>query len=350
MLKTILKNLPNWIKVYGSNGDVIISSRIKVARNIEGFNFPQKCLLSEKNEIVRIISEKIEKSNFYKKFNLFGLNILDLSDVERYALVEMHLVSPLFIENPYGKYLYLSEDGTVSIMINEEDHLRIQIIKEGFTLDDIIINVFEIGDELEDNIEISYSNNLGYLTSCPTNVGTGLRASLLVHLPILTLTGKMNDIIENSTKFSITIRGTFGEWSETVSSLFQISNSTSLGKSEETIIDSVKKIGREIIKLEREEREKYVLKNKNFLLDEVRKVKNKLKYSYKISYKDVSETLSILRLASLLKIIDIPIELINELLIKTRSNIMKIEFETPLESIIDNLRAEYIKNILKEYL
>lgn len=350
MLKTILKNLPNWIKVYGPNGDVIISSRIRIARNIEGFRFPFKCSIQEKNEIIKMISDKIEKSNFYKKFNLFGLNILNLSDVERYALLEMHLISPMFIENPYGKYLYLSEDGKISIMINEEDHIRVQIIKEGFSLDEIILSAFEIVDELESYIEVSYSNNLGYLTSCPTNLGTALRSSLLAHLPVLTLTGKISDIIENSTKFSIAIKRSFGELSESTSNIFQISNSTSLGKSEENIVDSVKKIGKELIKLEREERDKYVVKNKNYLLEEIRKAKNKLKYTYKISYKESSELLSILRLASLLKIVEIPIEFINELFIKLRSNIMKIEFETSLDSIVDNLRAEYIKNFLKEYL
>ncbi|MCX8095250.1 MAG: ATP--guanido phosphotransferase [Caldisericia bacterium] len=350
MLKTILKNLPNWIKTYGINGDVTISSRIRIARNIEGFKFPFKCSVAEKNKIVEKLKYKIENSSFYKKYNLFGLNIIDLKDVERLALVEMHIVSPLFIENPYGKYLYLSEDGSISIMINEEDHIRLQIIKEGFSLDEIIINAFEIIDEIEDKIELSYSNTLGFITSCPTNLGTGLRASLLMHLPILTLIGKMNEIIENSTKFSITIRGTFGEGSEIISSLFQISNTTTLGKSEENIIDSVKKIGIEILKIERNERDKYFINKKNFLLDEIRKAKSKLKYSYKISYKEASEILSILRLGSILKVIDIPIELLNELLMKIRSNIMKVEFDTPLESFIDNLRAEYLKNILMGYI
>ncbi len=350
MLKTILKNLPIWIKSYGIDGDVIISSRIRIARNLEGYKFPLKCSMQEKNEIVFKIKSVVENSNFYGKFKLFGLNLIELNDFERFALVEMHLVSPLFIENPYGKYLYLNEDGSISIMINEEDHIRIQIIKEGFSLDDIITTIFEISDELEDKIEISFSNNFGYITSCPTNLGTGLRASVLTHLPVLTFMGKMNEIIENSTKFSITIRGTFGEGSDIVSSLFQISNTTTLGKSEENIIDSVKKIGKEIIKLEREEREKYFFKNKNFLLDEIRKAKNKLKYSYRLSYKDASEMLSILRLGSILKVVDIPIELINELLIKIRSNIMKIEFDTSLDNLIDSLRTEYIKNSLKDYL
>jgi len=350
MLKTILKNLPNWIKNSGLDGDVTISSRIRIARNISQFKFPFKCTVPEKNEIVEKIRVIVESSNFYKKFNLFGFNIIELKDVERLALVEMHFVSPLFIENPYGKFLYLSEDGSISIMINEEDHLRIQVIKEGYSLDEIISTAYDISDEIEERIDISYSNNLGYLTSCPTNLGTGLRASLLMHLPVLTLIGKMNEIIENSNKFSITIRGTFGEGSESYSSLYQISNSTTLGKSEENIVDSVKKLGKEIMKLERVEREKYLSKNKFFLLNEIKRVKGKIKYSYKISYKEASEILSILRLSSILKLIEIPIELINELMMKIRTNIMKIEFDTSVDSFIDNLRVEFLKSALKDYL
>ncbi len=350
MQKTILKNLPNWIKVYGIDGDIVISSRIRIARNLSNHKFPFKASIEEKNRIVEEIITKIENSNFFQKLNFLCFYISDLNDVERLALLEMNLISPIFIENPYGKYLYLSEDGVISIMINEEDHFRIQYIKEGFSLDDIVVNSFTISDELDELFDIAYSKNLGYITSCPTNIGTGLRASLLVHLPILNFTGKIGEIIENSTKFSITIRGAFGEGSEPISSLFQISNSTTLGKSEESIIDVVKKIGKEIIKLERIEREKYFEKNKNKLIQEINKLIGKIKYSYKISHKEASEILSILRIGSILKLIDIPIELINELMMKIRSNIMKIEFETFSDNFIDNLRVEYLRNMLKNYI
>ncbi len=350
MLKTILKNLPKWIKIYGIDGDVVISSRIRIARNLSNFKFPFKSSVDEKNKIIDFIKEKIEKSSFFQELNLHSFHMSELSDVERMALLEMHLISPIFIENPYGKFLYLSEDGSISIMINEEDHFRIQYIKEGFSLDEIVSNSFLISDNLEEIFDIAYSTNLGYLTSCPTNLGTGLRASLLIHIPILNLIGKIQDIVDNLTKFSITIRGIFGEGSESISSLFQISNSTSLGKNEETIIDSVKKIGKEIIKLERNEREKYFERNKNKLIQEINRSIGKIKYSHKITYKEASEVLSFLRIGSLLKLIDIPIEIINELMMKIRTNIMKIEFETFEDSFIDNLRVEYLKNVFKNYL
>lgn len=350
MLKTIIKNLPNWINKYGVDGDVVISSRIRLARNINGFKYPVKATLNEKKEIIEKIKKVFNDSKYLSDLNLIGFNLIDLTDLERNALVEMHILSPHFIVDPYYKYFLINESGDISIMVNEEDHLRIQFIKEGFSINDAITYAYKIADELENYLDISFLTDFGYLTSCPTNLGTGLRVSILVHLPFLNYSGKIKEIINNASKFSISFRGSFGEGTNPLSSLYQISNSTTLGKSEESILNSIIKIGNEIVRIERNEREKFMNENRSEILDRIGRSIGIMKYSTKIDFDEANEILSWLRIGAIEKVINIPVTLINQLIMKIRPNLMKVEFNTTNDESIDFLRSDLLKNTLDKLL
>ncbi len=346
MIKSIIKNLPKWVNSYGIEGDVVISSRIRIARNIDNFKFPTKASIDEKKLIIDKITDTFKNFNFISNYNLTGYNLLDLSDLERSALVEMHILSPHFIVDPYNKYFFINEDGDLSIMINEEDHLRIQYLKEGFTINDAIIFIYKFTDEIEKYLDFSYQNDFGYITSCPTNLGTGLRISLLCHLPFLSYSGKIRELISNSLKLSIAFRGSFGEGTNPVSSLYQISNSTTLGKSEENILNMISKFGNEIIRIERKERENIMDKYRSEILDKIGRSVGIIKYSKKIDFDEANEILSWLRIGVLEKVLNIPVNLINQLVFKIRPNLMKIEFNTTNDEEIDALRSNYLRTIL----
>jgi len=269
-----------------------------------------------------------------------------LNDLERNALVELHILSPLFIKDPYYKYFFIDEEGEISIMINEEDHLRIQCLKEGFSIKDAISFIYKIVDKLEDYLDFSYRNDFGYITTCPTNLGTGLRISILCHLPFLSYSGNIGEIISNSSKFSISFKGFFGEGTNPISSLYQISNSTTLGKSEEDILNMILKFGNEIVRIEREERKNIMDKNRSEILDKIGRSIGVIKYSNKIDLDEADEILSWLRVGAIEKLLNIPANLINQLIFKIRPNLMKIEFNTASEEEIDKLRSDYLKTVL----
>ncbi len=346
MIKSIIRNLPKWINNYGIVSDVIISSRIRIARNIDNIKFPTSASIDEKKLIIDKILDVFKKSNLISEFNLTGYNLLDLNDLERNALVELHMLSPLFIKDPYYKYFFIDDDGEISIMINEEDHLRIQCLKEGFSIKDVITFIYKIVDKLEDYLDFSYRNDFGYITTCPTNLGTGLRISILCHLPFLNYSGKIRDIISDSSKFSISFKGSFGEGSNPVSSLYQISNSTTLGKSEEDILNTILRFGNEIIRIEREERKNIMDKNRSEILDKIGRSVGVIKYSNKIDLDEANEILSWLRVGAIEKLLNVPVNLINQLIFKIRPNLMKIEFNTTIDEEIDKLRSDYLKTTL----
>lgn len=350
MIKTIIKNFPKWINSYGLEGDVVISSRIRIARNLSNFKFPNRASIDEKKNVIESVKKVFKENKYLSNLNLIGYNLLDLNDLERKALVEMHILSPNFIVNPYYKYFFINEEGTISIMLNEEDHIRIQYIKEGFITEDIVNFSYKISDELEDSLDIAFLPDFGYLTSCPTNLGTGLRVSLLCHFPFLNYTNKIKDFIENSAKFSISFRGSFGEGTNPLSSLYQISNSTTLGKSEENIVQMISKIGKEIIKKERSLRDEIFESNKSEILDKIGRSIGIIKYSKKIDFDEANEILSWLRIGALNKILNMPLSLINVLILKIRPNLMKIEFNTDNDELIDKLRSTYLKNVLSNFI
>lgn len=231
---------------YGKD-NIAISTRVRLARNIVGFPFPSKMNDAQREELSKKVKNSINGLGEYK------LKFIDMSDVpenERYALFERHIISKEFAENPKDRYLIISDDETISIMIGEEDHIRIQVIGSGFTPKETYKKANEIDNELIKNLPIAFDKELGFLTECPTNLGTGLRVSVMLHLPLLEANKKISSLVESLNKIGFTIRGMYGEGTKAISSFYQISNQITLGITEEGAIENLINITNQIIELE----------------------------------------------------------------------------------------------------
>jgi protein arginine kinase len=259
--------LPGWVFVDGEFGDVAFSSRIRLARNLKGIPFPgcaKEKQLATVNETVKQALKN--KSDFG---SLAFINIEDLTPGDRPVLVEKHLCSPQFIEKPHFKSLIINQEQSISIMVNEEDHLRIQTIMPGFSLEDALHLANQVDDFLEDSLEYCFDECCGYLTACPTNVGTGIRASVMLHLPGLTLVDQVKKVLYALTHIGINVRGMYGEGTESYGDLYQVSNQVTLGRSEEDLTNHLKNVCRQVIEQEKTVREALLKDSKVQLEDKL---------------------------------------------------------------------------------
>ena len=294
MLDKFVNNPGEWLKGKGPYSDVAISSRIRLARNINGFFFPVKLGLKSRQSVVNKISKAIKESKFSKQLFRFDMDKID--PLDRHFLLERHLVSLEFINNPRGRALFLSKDETVSIMANEEDHLRLQVIKSGFDLPLVWDIVNNIDEHLSEHLDFAFSSDIGFLTSCPTNVGTGMRASVMVHLPGLIMTKRINKVLNLIAKLSFTARGLFGEGTQALGNFFQISNQVTLGVSEQEIIDSLKNIIIQLREQELEARSDLLEKQRPAIEDKIWRSYGILKNARLIDSSETLQHLSLLRL------------------------------------------------------
>lgn len=249
--------MTKWLETQGIDEDVVVSTRIRLARNIEKYKFPD-LIDSEEAELITedILKALVKVENDYD----FYRN-RDLSEIDRNVFVEKHLISPnLSRRVEYGSF-FVGKDEESTIMINEEDHIRVQVLLPGLNIEEGWKLCSNIDDELEKNIKYAFHEKFGYLTACPTNAGTGLRASVMLHLPALSITGQINNIMEGLRKIGLTVRGLYGEGSKALGNLYQISNQTSIGEKEEDVIRKINKIILQMIDRERNTR-KYILDKK----------------------------------------------------------------------------------------
>lgn len=234
----------------------VISTRVRLARNLKNYPFP--CRLSEqgRKKVIEKVTSAIRDSNssIASDFNLIKLD--DLTEAQGVSLVERHLVSPEFISETEGRALLLSKDESMSIMINEEDHIRLQVITDGLSLEQAYDTADKLDTLLDENLEFAFDDKLGYLTQCPTNLGTGMRASVMLHLPALEKSRTISRIAGNLSKLGLTIRGAYGEGSEPSGSLYQLSNQVTLGISEKAAIENLENITKQLVSQERQARER----------------------------------------------------------------------------------------------
>lgn len=234
----------------------VISTRVRLARNLKDYPFP--CRLSEqgRKKVIEKVTSAIRDSNssIASDFNLIKLD--DLTEAQGVSLVERHLVSPEFISETEGRALLLSKDESMSIMINEEDHIRLQVITDGLSLEQAYDTADKLDTLLDENLEFAFDDKLGYLTQCPTNLGTGMRASVMLHLPALEKSRTIGRIVGNLSKLGLTIRGAYGEGSEPSGSLYQLSNQVTLGISEKVAIENLENITKQLVSQERQARER----------------------------------------------------------------------------------------------
>ncbi|MEH6942039.1 protein arginine kinase [Bacillus sp. JJ722] len=314
--------LSSWMNEEGPESDIVLSSRIRLARNLKTYTFPPMLESEEASEIIEIFEEKLE--DLMNEKQLETLNMANMSPLEKLMLVEKHLISPHLAENSHFGLSLLSEDEKISIMINEEDHLRIQCILSGLQLSEALEMASSIDDAIEEQVDYAFDEKRGYLTSCPTNVGTGLRASVMMHLPGLILTQRMNRIIPAINQLGLVVRGIYGEGSEALGNIFQISNQITLGKSESDIVEDLKSVVQQLITQERLAREALVKTSNIQLEDRVFRSLGILSTARIMESKEAAKCLSDVRLGIDLGYIeDISKTILNELMILTQPGFLQ---------------------------
>ena len=254
MAETVRK----WYEKSGAEGDVIISTRVRLARNLAAYPFPNRMTAEQKTEAEKKVCDALLNSNSVIA-SAFGFYPMDeMTREQAVSLVERHIVSPEFVAESKGRGILISKDESISIMVNEEDHVRIQILKEGLSLEASAEMADRIDTLLHENLHFAFDPELGYLTQCPTNLGTGMRASVMMHLPALTESGGMGRISANLSKLGLVIRGTYGEGSQVIGAMYQLSNQITLGLSEKEAIQNLQNITMQLMQEERKARKALV--------------------------------------------------------------------------------------------
>lgn len=347
--KFINQAVSSWMSDDGPDSDIVLSSRIRFARNLDEYNFPTLFTSGEAEEVVGTIMERANNTSIAAFGPLEMIKMDEIPPLQKRVLVEKHLISPNLAENSVHGAVLLSGNEEVSIMINEEDHIRIQCLFPGFQLSEALKAANEIDDWLEDYVNYAFDEKFGYLTSCPTNVGTGLRASVMMHLPGLVLTQQMNRIVPAINQLGLVVRGIYGEGSEALGNIFQISNQITLGKSEEDIVDDLKSVVSQIISQERSAREALAKTSNIQLEDRVFRSYGTLANSRIIETKEAASCLSDLRLGIDMGFIkNISKSILNELMILTQPGFLQQYAGGPLRpNERDIRRAALIRERLK---
>ncbi|MFA1641903.1 protein arginine kinase [Chryseomicrobium aureum] len=302
-MNRFLKNqVTSWMESSGEYADIVMSTRIRLARNIEGFKFPLAFTEDEAHKIEQTVSGiLLDQENLSHEFTSYQMKQLDALDKQ--VLIEKHLISPSLIESEHEAAAVISEDESLSIMINEEDHLRIQCILPGLQLEEAYKQAREIDRTLDRNVRYAFDEKYGYLTTCPTNTGTGLRASVMMHLPALTATKQMARIAPIINRLGMVVRGIYGEGSEALGNVYQVSNQVTLGKAEVEILQELKGLTTQLIEKEREAREALLSHSRITLEDKLFRSLGTLRYARMLTTEEAAQCLSDVRLAIDLAII-----------------------------------------------
>lgn len=290
------------MKWYEKDGNifpgVILSSRVRLARNLKSYSFPNQG--KQDNEVIRAVKEVFGKTQEYK---MSYISMKELSSMDQIVLMEQHLISPMFVNERIERGILVSEDDSLSVMVNEEDHIRIQAMTAGADLNKVYEEANLIDDFIEASLDYAYNKNLGYLTACPTNVGTGMRASYIIHVPALEASGQLRIILEAISKFGITCRGIYGESSESVGSVLQLSNQVTLGFTEKEIIDNLNSVTMQIVDQELAVREKLLTEKRLEFEDTIYRAYGLLSYARVLSASEAMSLLSDIKLGLELGII-----------------------------------------------
>jgi protein arginine kinase len=316
--------ISEWMKGKGPDSDIVISSRIRLARNLSTHPFPMLATNQQSSEVLHKVKAVLNNEELGTITNFSLIPLSDLTELEKLVLVEKHLISPNLANESRNGAVILSENESISIMINEEDHLRIQCLYPGFQIKEAWDLASQIDDVFESQLDYAFDEKRGFLTSCPTNVGTGLRASVMVHLPALVHSQQINRILSAINQVGLAVRGLYGEGSEAIGNLFQLSNQITLGQSEEEIIENLYSVARQIIEHERAARQKLVTEAKYKTMDRVLRSYGVLSHAAIIDSKEGAQRLSDVRLGIDLGIIEkVSANVMNELMVMTQPGFLQ---------------------------
>ena len=316
-LEALTRTSGEWLRASGPESDIVISSRIRLARNLAQYPFPNRSDDAVRAEVESLLQKRVGELQIGKTMNYFDVS--NLESLDRQLLVERQLISREHAENLSSRGVGFSGEENVSLMINEEDHLRIQVLRSGFALDECWDEIDQIDDSIEEHVTYAFNEQLGYLTACPTNVGTGIRVSVMLHLPALVISKEIQKVFGALQKISLAVRGLYGEGSQAMGDFYQISNQITLGKSEDRIITELKDVVPNIIDYERRVRTALIEKNRQSLHDQISRAYGILKNAHTISSEETMYLLSSVRMGINLGLIDdLEIPTVNELFIHTQ--------------------------------
>lgn len=323
--------------------DIAVSSRVRFARNIAGYTFPHRANDEVLMNAARLSCDSLLKNDSLSAQKFRYVSCDNLSSTARTALAEHRLISSELGEHPYSGAV-INEAENISVMLNEEDHVRIQCILPGFELEEAYSRANAIDDAMQESISFAFSEQYGFLTSCPTNLGTAMRAGVMVHVPALVLRGKLGAVIKAAELSGLTVRGAYGEGSNALGDLYQISNATSLGKSETELLGRIHEFTKEVIKSERSERNALLLNNEDDIRDQVCRAYGILTNAHMISGEEAMRLLSLVRMGLDIGIIDnLSPEAIDSLMTEIQPATLTMRYKMRTDARArDLLRARYI--------
>lgn len=341
--------MPKWYEERGNSSDVVVSTKIRLARNIKKYPFSTKLEDSEAKELVDEVTGVCTESNILEGDTL-SCKVHEMNEMNRIALAERQILSPAMVKKKQYSALLMREDESAEIMINEEDHLRIQTIAAGMNIVETFQKANQIDDKLSDSFEIAFDEKYGYLTSSPTNLGTGLRVSYMLFLPALSAAGKINTLVSEVAKYGVTLRGIYGEEDQNYGDTFMVSNQRTLGCSEQEILENLNTLVTQIIKQERVRREYVLARNYNVIEEQVYRAYGVLKYTKQMDEKGAITLLSRIMLGVDTGIIKLKNEgNLYQMIMNVQSNVLQARIGKNVGSMTrERLRAEYINKNLPE--
>lgn len=336
-----------WLRGSGPESDIVISSRIRLARNLADFPFVRKCTLQDRDSIEQSLRECLGASDAFR--NVTYLDVDSLSNVDRQFLVERQLISRELSEGDGPRGVAIDPQEKYSLMINEEDHLRLQVMNSGLDLKTAWEQINALDDLIEQRVTYAFHDRLGYLTACPTNVGTGMRVSVMLHLPALVITRQIEKVFRSLQKISLAVRGLYGEGSQAMGDFYQISNQITLGRAEEELISQVSDVVPAMIDYERRAREFLIKESQKDLHDRVSRAYGILCTAQTISSEETMMLLSSVRMGVNLGLIeDVEIPTINQLFIHTQPAHLQKLRGIELDTVDRNIeRALYLQRHLR---
>lgn len=316
-LDVLARQCGEWLRGTGPESDIVVSSRIRLARNLADFPFIRRCSDQDRRTIERTVRERVQDVEEWSE--ALYLDVFGLSPLDRQLLVERQLISRELSDGTGPRAVLVEPRETFSVMVNEEDHLRIQVMHSGFDLEPAWQQINRVDDLLEERLPYAYHERLGYLTACPTNVGTGMRVSVMFHLPGLVLSREIDKVFRGLQKMNLAVRGLYGEGSHALGDFYQISNQFTLGKTEAQLIERVSEIVPVLLEYERKARQSLLEHGRKELHDRVSRALGILRNAQTISSEETLLLLSSVRLGINLGLItDIEIATVNKLFVHTQ--------------------------------
>jgi protein arginine kinase len=349
-IEELLSSPSEWVRTEGPNSKIVMSSRVRFARNLRNFPFPGWAKKPDRQKALELIQPAVEL--LPEMSTSFSESMDNVVAIDKQVLVERHLISREHAAKNVGSGVVINDKETISVMINEEDHLRMQAMKSGLQLKAVFKLIDKVDSELEEALDFAFSPKLGYLTACPTNVGTGMRASAMVHLPAMVLSDQINQVVQAVNKLGLAVRGLYGEGTEALGNVFQVSNQTTLGEKESDVIERLNKVILQVIEHEENARITLLEKKPRVVYDQVGRAYGILTNAHTVSSKEALNLLSLLRMGVDLELFSTGTRgVVDELFILSQpAHVQKAAERKLTAEERDSFRADLIRQRLKDVL